>query len=270
MMNIETKKAYILHSRPYRETSLLLELFTCDHGRINVIAKGVRAPKAKARGLLQAFVPLLISCGGKGELLTLKTFEAFGTPLNLQGRRLVSGFYLNELLMRLLHKEDAHPDIFDCYQNTLEQLNNFSEEKAIASTPEILDTPVNSTLKTLQTILRVFEKNLLKGIGYALQLFKEVETGKPIKEDTWYFFDPERGPLQVEQNKQFEKNTQLQPNNFRDNPGLKMTFLGSSLLALANECFQTQAQLNDAKHLLRHALHLRLGVRPLETRKLLV
>lgn len=234
MHHFDTQPAYILHGRPYRETSLIVELMTKDHGRVSVIAKGVRAPKAKARGLLQPFVPLLVSGGGRGELLLLKSFESAGPVYSLQGRRLVSGFYLNELLMRLLHKYDPHPDLFQNYQETLRVLAGDGQE---------------------QMALRLFEKKLLKELGYALQLTKEANDGSVILEDELYSFEPEQGPFWVDQT------------TLKDSKGL---FKGKSLLALANEQLDDTSVLSDAKRLLRQALAIHLGPRPLESRKLLV
>jgi DNA repair protein RecO (recombination protein O) len=240
MHNIDNQSAYILHSRPYRETSLLLELFTSDYGRVSAVAKGVRAPKAKARGLLQPFVHLLISCGGRGDLLTLKNFESTGPVLSLLGRRLVSGFYLNELLVRLLHKYDPHPDIFLSYQQTL-----FALEQASCQ----------------QIPLRLFEKSLLKGLGYELQLIKEVENGHTVQEDKLYLFDPERGPAEIEAEESYRHHTQKP---------IKGIFKGKSLLALASDELAELSVLNDAKRLLRQALAVHLGTKPIESRKLLL
>jgi DNA repair protein RecO (recombination protein O) len=243
MLQIETQLAYILHSRPYRETSLLLEIFTKDYGRLGVIAKGVRTPKAKARGLLQPFVPLLVSCGGKGELLLLKTFEAADSVFNLKGRRLFCGFYLNELLMRLLHKEDPHVEVFLSYQETLMHLGKDATE---------------------QRALRLFEKALLKSLGYELPLIKEVETGQCVLEEQLYLFDPERGPLKIEGRQQ-----DYRPHQQNQKANGVGVFKGKSLLALDQEQLEDPQILGDAKRLLRQALALYLGTRPLESRKLL-
>jgi len=242
MHTILTQGAYVLHSRLYRETSLIVEFVTETHGRVSVIAKGVRAPKAKARGLLQPFVPLLISCVGRGELLTLKSFESNGPVLNLQGKRLISGFYMNELLMRLLHKYDPHPVLFNHYQQTLQALEKEAQE---------------------QPALRAFEKFLLKELGYELQLIKEAETGHLIEEDHWYLFDPERGPLWVDSS---QWSTEYK-NTPKKTQGL---FKGKSLLALAAGQLDEPSILGDAKRLLRQALGVHLGVKPLESRKLLI
>lgn len=228
---IDFQPAYILHTRPYQETSLLLEIFTQDFGRFTVIAKGVRRQKNPARALLQAFIPLLLSCSGRGELLILKNYEPAAILHQLFGRRLISGFYLNELLMRLLHRFDAHEDLFQIYSNTLRELEHNACE---------------------QTVLRQFEKALLRTLGYELQLNRECETGLPVEPDLFYLFDPERGPIQMDR-------------NAGRNEGV---YSGKSLIALSNETLDDPGIQREVKHLMRKALKHRLGNKPLETRQL--
>lgn len=237
MRQVEFQQAYILHSRPYRETSLLLEFFTREHGRMGAVAKGVRSPKSRARGLLQPFVPLLVTCVGRGELLTLKEFDSAGAMPWLKGRRLVSAFYLNEILMRLLHRWDPNSDLFCEYRNALFALVECSQE---------------------QEVLRLFEKSLLKAMGYELQLDKEVETGFKIQAESVYTFDPERGPFLVK-SEYSEKDPQQS----------KHLFKGKSLLALSEGKLDEASVLWDAKRLMRQALAPHLGHKPLESRRLL-
>ena len=259
MHRINFQPAYILHSRPYRETSLLLEIFTADYGRIGAVAKGVRRSKTKSRGLLQPFVPLLISCAGQGELLTLKDFDAGGMVVLLEGRALVSAFYLNELLMRLLHRWDAYPILFQSYHKALNELK----------------------VKQEQEVLRLFEKSLLKALGYELQLIKEAETGHTVEPEKFYSFDPERGPILAEPSKG-QIGTHLLDEEYARNSGFKRDkspntgvenrkhlFRGKSLLALHYESLNETSTLWDAKRLMREALALHLGNKPLESRKLL-
>jgi DNA repair protein RecO (recombination protein O) len=244
MHKFESQPAYILHARPYQESSLLLELFSRDFGRIAAIARGAKR-KIKGRkgggslqGVLQPFVPLLISCSGKGELLTLTSFDSEAAYPMLMGRRLVSALYLNELLMRLLYRWDAHPDFFYVYGKTLQKLNTEEQNRCE------------------QTTLRLFEKALLRAIGYELQLTKEVDTGDPLHPDKLYFFNPEQGPCCV---LEYPRNS---PNQ------RKLIFKGKSLLDLEMECLLDPISLQDAKRLMREALGRHLGNRPLETRKL--
>lgn len=235
MQRIDFQPAYILHTRPYQETSLLLEIFTQDFGRIAAIAKGAKRPKSRGRGLLQPFTPLLVSCVGRSELLTLSHFDTRGMPHSLKGQQLISAFYLNELLMRLLHRSDTHSSLFLDYQKTLIALEKTTNEQAV---------------------LRIFEKNLLKAMGYELQLTHEVETHEPVQPENFYCFDPERGPSLVP--------------NLKQSPGKSQDFIfpGKSLLALADETLKEPSVLLDAKRLMRRALSKHLGDKPLETRRL--
>ena len=233
----ESQPAYILHTWAYRETSLLLEVFTKEHGRLGVLAKGVRKPKSRAKGLLQPFVPLLIGANGRGDLLVLKDYESFGVLPYLTGRRLVSAFYLNELMMRLLARFDPNPALFDGYTMTIQAL---ADEKPI------------------EPVLRLFEKTLLKTLGYELQLSKEVETGDPVLPQKLYLYDPGRGPILLDV---LQQEARLYPK--------QRLYPGSSLLALAAEELTEEAVLADVKRLMREALALYLGNRPIESRKLL-
>ncbi len=237
MHRFESQPAYILHSRPYRETSLLLEIFTLEYGRISAVAKGAKRPKARARGLLQPFVPLLIACVGRGELLTLSDFDSVGSFPLLTGRRLVSAFYLNELMVRLLHRGDTNQELYQGYEGAIQGLAAIHEE---------------------QHVLRLFEKTLLKTLGYELQLVKEVETGDAVHPDRTYLYDPEKGPILVDIARQ--NSDHQQSNQF---------YRGKSLLALAAESLNDMVVLGDAKRLMRQALALHLGNKPIESRRLL-
>jgi DNA repair protein RecO (recombination protein O) len=245
--HIDFQSAYVLHTRPYQETSLLLELLTPEQGRFGAIAKGAKRPKSPARGLLQPFTPLLISCKGKGELLTLTQVDGQGRVHHLFAKRLISAFYVNELLMRLLNRWDAHEALFFHYQETLIQLEmNVCEQK----------------------VLRHFEKILLQEIGYGLQLKYVVEHldtlkkyGAEVDPECYYLFDPEQGPIHVISNNRFRLG-QSKDNN--------RIFKGSSLIALDQNKLDDPRALLDAKRIMRQALSLRLGPKPLESRRLLV
>lgn len=229
---IDFQHAYVLHARPYQESSLLLELLTPDYGRIGAIAKGAQRPKSKFRGLLQPFTPLVISCTGKGELLTLTEVDAESISHVLPASRLIIGFYVNELLLRLLKRWDPHEALFWHYKETLSQLGHVHCE---------------------QKTLRLFEKNLLKELGYGLPLTCVLGENRTIQAEAEYFFDPLQGPLLAE--------TQ----------GIKSYRLikGSSLLSLAQEKLDNPRALLDAKRIMREALSIHLGSKPLESRRLL-
>lgn len=179
-MRIILQPAFILHSRAYRDTSLLIDLFTLNYGLIKVIAKGARTPKTKLRGLLLPFVPLLVSWSGKTELYTLGKIEPRNINYHLSGNKLISGLYLNELLIRLLPRHDPQPNIFRIYQKTLEELLKTSN---------------------IQAPLRLFEKHLLSEIGYGLRWNKDINDQEIIKEAKYYFI-PERGFIKSNDRKQ--------------------------------------------------------------------
>lgn len=170
-MRILLQPAYILHGRAYRDTSLILEVFTQEYGRMSLVAKGVRTGRIRMRSILQPFIPLLISVQGSSELKTLISAETNGVFSHLQGDCLLSGFYLNELLMRSLQKEDPHPELYRYYQKTLSVLHG----KIV---PE--------------KFLRLFELKLLTELGYAIAL-KHDCLGLAIEPDALYLFYPEQG-----------------------------------------------------------------------------
>lgn len=178
-MRVSLQPAFVLHTRSFRDTSLLVDLFTVEHGRVSVIAHGARGAKSKLRGLLLPFVPLLVSFSGKTDLMTLGKVETNGLSYNLVGTNLLSGLYINELLVRLLAWHDPHPNIFTAYQNTLKHLQN---------------------AKNIQVALRLFEKQLLNKIGYGLALTKDV-TGQAISADNYYCYEYERGFVKGSKNK---------------------------------------------------------------------
>ena len=119
---ISTEPAYVLHNRSYRESSLLLETFTLNHGRVGLVARGARGQKSRWKGVLQPFRPLLIGWTRRGELATLTAAEQVAAPPPLRGEALFCGMYVNELMMRFLQRFDAHPGLFKQYRNLLGEL----------------------------------------------------------------------------------------------------------------------------------------------------
>ena len=168
--------AFVLHRRPYSNTSLLLEAFVLDAGRLPLLAKGATAGRAFGASLLQPFVPLLVSRSGRGEVRTLGRYEAEGPPVPLAGERLYCGFYVNELMVHLLPREEPHPALFGAYAATLARLARDDD-------PE--------------PALRCFEVALLAELGYALLLDREAEGRAPIDAAARYDFVIERGPVPV-------------------------------------------------------------------------
>lgn len=167
----ENEPAFVLHNYPYRETSLLLEVMSRNHGRVALIARGARRPRSPMRGLLMGFQPLALSWFGSHELRTLHSAEWQGGQPQLQGTALLCGFYLNELLLNLTARDDPHPALFDFYQDTLQNLAYESDHAAT---------------------LRRFEKHLLQELGYALSLELDAE-GRPIETGIEYRYVPLHG-----------------------------------------------------------------------------
>ncbi|TCK17583.1 DNA replication and repair protein RecO [Thiogranum longum] len=230
---VELTPGFVLHQRPYRETSALLEIFTPTHGRVGLVARGVYAPKSRRRGELQAFRALRLSWNERGELGTLTGVESDGPGVSLAGAALYSAFYLNELLVRLLVRHDPHPLLYERYRQALQALS---------------DQPAG-----IELTLRLFEKQLLQETGYGLLLDVDCETGEPVQADRFYDYHLEAGPV-------------------ASIPGSTKGFLfpGSSLLALAQESNLDEVVLRDAKRLMRAALSLYLGGKPLKSRELFV
>jgi DNA repair protein RecO (recombination protein O) len=228
MHKVQLQPGYILHHRPYRDTSLLLEIFTPEHGRLGLVARGARAPRSRTRGLLQPFQPLLLSWSARAELGTLHAVEADGAARLLHGTALYSGFYLNELLMRLLQRLDAHPELYRAYSEALQGLQSEAQRP-----------------------LRLFEKRLLEALGYGLLLDQEADCGAPLSAEAEYIYELESGPVRADAS---------------SGAGLRMP--GSSLLSLAAEDLSDARSLADAKRLMRAALGLYLGERGLKTREI--
>ena len=223
------QRAYVLHQRPYRDTSRLLEIFSQEHGRIGLVARGVRSGKSRLGDQLQPFAPLLLSWSGQGELPTLTGVEPAGIAVTLGPQSLLSGFYLNELLMRLLHRGDAHPVLFAAYAVALTELAEARQEDA----------------------LRRFERILLQEIGYGLILDADVVSGEPIQDAVLYRYQPDQGPV-------------------RAGPGAAagIPIHGRTLRAIAADDYPDAQTRWEARQLMRAALAVHLGERPLQSREL--
>lgn len=174
MSRIQLEPAYVLHSRSFRETSLIVETLTRTHGRVAVVARGAKSARSRWRNVLQPFRPLLISYTQKSDLGTLTAADQVAAPPALQGQALYCGLYMNELLMRLLHRGDPHVEVFEGYRHALTEL-------AADALP--------------QPLLRVFEKHLLEAVGYALLLEQEYGSGVEVRAGRWYEYQPGRGPV---------------------------------------------------------------------------
>jgi DNA repair protein RecO (recombination protein O) len=233
MKRVTLERAYVLHRRSYRETSFLLEVFTQQQGRFTVIAKGARNLRSALPGMLQPFIPLLISFAGRGELMTLVQAELNGEVKPLQGECLFAGFYLNELLMCLLQKWDPHPNLYHIYVNTLKLLQH---------------PPLQ------QKTLRLFEKNLLEELGYGLMPTLD-RLPQTFYANRFYRFTREQGFVLSE---------------FSVSSATSNIFSGESLLALATGNLENEDSLRDAKRLMRFVLAPLLGERPLHSRRLFI
>src|SRR5580693_6199302 len=165
---VQLTRAFVLHQRPFRDSSLIVEVFSREHGRLTVFAHAARRARSRFAAL-QPFRALLLSWSGRGEAPQLTGAENAGAIYLLPAARLMSAFYLNELLIKLLTRHDPHPELFDCYEATLEQLTQQAEA----------DAP-----------LRQFEARLLDYVGYGLNLTAEADTGRPVRADGHYHFRP--------------------------------------------------------------------------------
>jgi DNA repair protein RecO (recombination protein O) len=218
--------AYILHHRPYRDTSRILEVLTREHGRLTLFARGVRGPKAKLASVLQPFQLLLLSWSGRGEAAQLTSAESAAQGPQLPSLCLMGAFYLNELLLKLTTRHDPLTSLFDDYHATVEMLRG--------------GLP-------LEPALRIFEKRLLEALGYGLDLATEAQTGRPIEADEYYHFRPARGLLPT----------------VAEAAG---ALSGRSLISLANEQLRGGRDLEDCRRLLQAALAQCLEGRELTTR----
>jgi DNA repair protein RecO (recombination protein O) len=223
---IHLAPAYILHHRPYRDTSRILEVITRDHGRLSLFARGVRGPKARLASVLQPFQLLLLSWSGRGEAGQLTGAESADHHPPMPAACLMASFYLNELLMKLTTRHDPLPVLFDDYHATVEGLRH-----------GVL----------LEPSLRIFEKRLLDTLGYGLDLATQAQTGNPVEPDEYYHFRPAQG---------------LFPTVAEAAGALS----GRSLISLASEQLHSGRDLEDARRLLQAALAQCLEGRELTTR----
>lgn len=228
---IDGAEAYLLHTYPYSETSLILDIFSCDHGRVSVLARGARRPRSAMRGVLIGFQPLELGWFGGGEVKTLAKAEWLGGVPLLQGRCLLLGYYLNELLLKLLPREDAHPALFAAYAQALAALARGADDA-----PE----------------LRRFEKTLLKELGYGLSLSHEANGGQPVEAGREYFYLVERGPMLA--------------NGREGVPPIR----GKTLLDLAADDYSDPRTLNESKLLMRQLFNHYLSGQTLQSRRVFV
>ena len=231
---IEQQPSFVLHTYPWRETSLIAEIFSRDHGRVALVAKGARRPQSPLRGVLMAFQPLLVDWSGGGEVKTLVRAEWQGGQPLLGGRALLCGYYLNELLVRLSAREDAHPALFAAYAEALRELARGD---------------------ALAPVLRRFELALLNELGYGAGLVVEADSGEAVRPAQDYLYIIERGPLPLATHAAADAE---QP-----------VISGRSLLAMAAGDFSAAETLAQSKTLLRAIINHYLGGQPLQSRRVL-
>jgi len=228
---IQDEPAFVLHSYPFRETSLIIDVFSRQYGRLAIVARGARRPKSSLRGLLLNFQPLFLSWFGKGEVRTLHGAEWQGGQPYLQGTALMCGFYLNELLLNLLARDDPHEQLFDNYRDTLQYLAHQADH---AST------------------LRCFEKSLLQELGYALVLDYEAGSGKAVQMELSYRYVLDHGVL---------------PDNEDAPSGFPL--FGKTLLDMEKNEYSDPVSAQQSKQLMRILLNHHLGGKTLHTRELI-
>ena len=222
--------AFVLHTYPYRETSLIVEALSRHAGRVALVARGAKRPRSAIRGQLLSFQPLELSWSGKNEPRTMHKAEWRGGQPMLQGLALLCGFYMNELLLKLLPRDDPHETLFDIYAQSLMDLSKQHD---------------------LPEVLRRFELGLLRELGYGLLLDHEASSQQPITAEKFYGYIPDRGPIALR------------------GSGNQVQFRGKTLLDLQREDFSDPQTLAESKQLLRLQLKHHLGQQELQTRQLL-
>ena len=225
----QLQQGYVLHRRDYSDTSLLIEAFTTEHGRVPLLAKGAKRGRSPSAALLQPFSPLLFAWSGRGEVQTLLRVEPAGRPVALAGDALYCGFYVNELLMRVLGRQDPHERLFLFYQRVLDELTGGAD----------LDAP-----------LRRFELRLLAELGYGPELDREAVGDQPVRPDRHYVYSNEQGLMQAR------------------SPDSNGAVSGATLLRLTGGEALTGVHAREARALMRRLLAPYLGERPLRSRAL--
>lgn len=230
MSRVDHQPGWVVHRRPWRESSLLIEFFAREYGRIGLVAKGARSARSAWRGLAEPFVPLAASWSRRGEMGTLTGLEPAGPPCALTGRALWCGLYVNELLLRLLSRDDPHPEVFDACGVVLDGLARGSEPQSL--------------------LLRRFERALLQGMGVAPDFGFDAAAGEIIRADGLYHLQPEVGFVPVE----------------RSGTGV---FRGAAIRALEAGATDERDIAREMRELMRRLIDHHLAGRELASRRLL-
>ncbi len=228
---IHFEAVFLLHARPYRESSQIIEVLSQNHGRVGIVARGSMRPKSRWKSVLRPFQPMRMSWSGRGALQTLGAAESTSQPMQFTGMSLMAGYYMNELLIALLHRSDPHPNLFAHYGAALAKL-------------------VDGEM--LEPTLRHFELALLAEIGYGLVTDRDAADGQPLCSDRWYEYLADQGPVPVAA---------------ATIDGLAVN--GADLMAIGKGIFDRPERLLIAKRLLREKLNWCLGGRPLKTRQVI-
>lgn len=224
-------QGYLLHTLAWRETSLIIEVFTEQHGRLALIARGVRRPRALLRGVLQPFQRLQLAWfGQETSLRTLKTAEWLDSLPLLRGKALFCGFYLNELLYRLLPPDEPHGSLFLAYGDALRQL---------------------SEGKGAEPILRAFEYHLLHALGVAPTAVLATVNQEPLLPETWYQLDHDGAVVRQAEH------------------GEPVSFHGKTLQDMVSGCYEDPRTLQESKALMRRLINIHLGGKEIYTRRIL-
>ena len=224
------ERGFVLHHRPYRNSSQIVECLTADHGRVGLVAQGSRRAANGRRAHLQPFVPLRLSWTRRGDLGRLTDVEPDAADFALCGQALLAGYYVNELVMYLSARGDPNGEVFACYEDCLLALARGSP---------------------LARTVRLFELGLLRGLGYGLELERDASTGDPLQPDCRYVFELEHGPRRA------------------DAASDGTAYLGRELMSLHSRSLDDRDSLRAAKRLLGRVLDAYLGQRRLKTRAVL-
>jgi DNA repair protein RecO (recombination protein O) len=230
---------YVLHSYPYQETSLIVDVFTREFGRVAMVAKGAKRPHSPLRSVLMPFHALTLDWSGRSDLKTLRSAEWRGAFRLLSGRALICGFYLNELLLKLLHRDDAHDALFDAYEETLRAL---------------LQSAAHANEHAV--VLRGFEKRLLSELGYGLILDHEADSQQPLQAQRRYRYIIDRGPVAA-----------AVPSEAH---GSGLELLGQTLIDMDEDNYASAVTQQQSKSLMRLLIGHYLGNQTLHSRQLLI
>ena len=245
-------EAFILHGRKYRDTSMIVELFTRDEGRLPAVVRSVRGKKSRIAGYIQPFTRLLVSWYGRGELKTVRTMDFPWRGPELEGEQLLTGLYVNELLVRLVGKYEPLPEVFDAYGPLMHRIGSKTDMPAA---------------------LRRFELLLLQELGYGITFESEAHTGKPVSADAFYRYVPDEGFHRVvdgvAESPHFTGGS-YSPNGvyFPDGSRDPWTFKGAQLMAIGEGSFAEPEVDASAKRIIRSSFAALLGERKLKSREL--